>query len=50
MSLELDPGFVASKVGVLKSDIAAVENNFVTTFEKMFHIETNLARKGSHLR
>ena len=50
MSLELDPEFVASKVHVLEGDIANIEDSFVATFERLFHVQTDMARKESQLR
>ena len=50
MNLEFDPEFVASKVDVLESDIADIENTFVVKSHLVYDLNTKLLRRASQLR
>ena len=50
MSLEFDPEFVDTKVQLLESDIARLENSFVVTSGRVLDIDSKIAYKESYLR
>ena len=50
MSLEFDPEFVETKVELLESDIARLENSFVITSGRVLDIDNKIAYKQNYLR